>query len=157
MSDDPLNPRNITQPEKVLSVSPVNYRAWRDGYLPPTEHILIHNLIYEDARVLMSTGADAFSFWVVARGKLPTGASAKIFVKMIESQLEDIASDLAMQAEENDATEFSGPEQRRGAPVSTGSPERTATPETAPDVKPATADVSSQASTDETQTGDANG
>lgn len=53
----------------VLSV--VDYEAWRKGYLPPSEHILIDALSYREAKVLTGCDWGDFAFWIVVRGKRP--------------------------------------------------------------------------------------
>lgn len=98
--DDPLNPRNLADPSVVLSISPVNYKAWQEGYLPPSEHVLIHSLIYDGAKVLTSLRYEKFCFWVVTRGNIPTGTKGKLFVHMIESQMGYLMTDLAKQVDE---------------------------------------------------------
>jgi hypothetical protein len=61
-----MNERIITTP--VLS--PVDYVAWSKGYMPPSEHLLIDQLQFRDARVVMSIddGKEG-AFWLVVRGK----------------------------------------------------------------------------------------
>lgn len=46
----------------------VDYEAWKKGYMPPGEHILIHELSYEGARIVSSTAGSGFSWWLVVKG-----------------------------------------------------------------------------------------
>jgi len=46
----------------------VDYEAWKRGYVPPGEHVLIHELSYEGARVISSTCSKDFSWWLVIKG-----------------------------------------------------------------------------------------
>jgi len=47
----------------------VDYYAWNRGYTPPSEHVLIDQLSYRGARVVMASdwGKDG-AIWVVVRG-----------------------------------------------------------------------------------------
>lgn len=51
--------------------SVVDYEAWKKGYTPPSEHILIDQLAYRGARVAMMSdwGEEVGAFWVVVRGR----------------------------------------------------------------------------------------
>lgn len=57
-------------PERPPS-SVVDYEAWKRGYTPPSEHILIDQLAYRGARVVMSSdwGEELGAIWVVVRGR----------------------------------------------------------------------------------------
>lgn len=47
----------------------VDYAAWKKGYTPPCEHVLIDQLAYRGARVVsMSRVANNFSWWLVVNG-----------------------------------------------------------------------------------------
>lgn len=56
----------------------VDYDAWKRGYTPPSEHILIDQLAYRGARVIMSSdwGAQG-AVWVVVRNLNPDGKCRK--------------------------------------------------------------------------------
>lgn len=46
----------------------VDYDAWNRGYMPPTEHVLIDQLAYRGARVLMATDFGKHgAIWIVTR------------------------------------------------------------------------------------------
>ena len=49
-------------------LSPVNYEAWRNGYIPPSEHVLIHELMHEGAKVHTSFQNYGGGFWLVTKG-----------------------------------------------------------------------------------------
>lgn len=68
--------------EKPATV--VDYDAWNRGYMPPSEHILIDQLSYRGARVVLGSDWGDMAIWVVMRGKSPTPAMRKIMRKMIE-------------------------------------------------------------------------
>jgi len=57
-------------------LSPVDYDAWRRGYMPPSEHILIDELSFRGARVVSASTGPSLSYWLVMKGK-PTRASLK--------------------------------------------------------------------------------
>lgn len=73
----------------VLSV--VDYAAWEKGYMPPSEHILIDQLAYRGARVVMSAdyGPDE-AYWLVVRGKKITGRQLLTVRKAIADALDAI-------------------------------------------------------------------
>lgn len=98
--DDPLNPIKLSRGvvASVRAMSPVNYEAWQDGYQPPGDHVLIHNLMYEGAHVVSSLALDGFGFWVVVRGTL-AGKKGEVFRKMLESQIEDIVEHITVEPE----------------------------------------------------------
>lgn len=49
-------------------LSPVDYEAWGNGYMPPSEHVLIHELMYGGASVYSSTQHSSGGFWLVTKG-----------------------------------------------------------------------------------------
>lgn len=54
--------------EQQRRVGPVDYDAWRKGYMPPSEHVLIDQLAYRGARVIMATDfAEHGAIWIVTR------------------------------------------------------------------------------------------
>lgn len=56
-----------TREARPLSV--VDYDAWNRGYMPPSEHVLIDQLAYRGARVVMSSDWGSYgAVWVVVRG-----------------------------------------------------------------------------------------
>lgn len=51
------------------SPSPIDYEAWNRGYSPPSEHLLIHELTYNDARVIGKSGFEENEYWLVSKGE----------------------------------------------------------------------------------------
>lgn len=50
--------------------SPVDYDAWNRGYMPPSNHRLIHALMYEGAHVVGSSHVTAGEgWWIVIQGE----------------------------------------------------------------------------------------
>lgn len=70
-------------------LSPVDYAAWEKGYMPPSEHILIDQLAYRGARVVLGSDLGDMGFWVVMRGKWPSAAVRKKLREMLELVLEE--------------------------------------------------------------------
>lgn len=64
----------MSKPERVwpsqTPASPVDYGAWRRGYMPPSEHMLIHALQFEDARVAASMNFNGSTWWFVHGGDM---------------------------------------------------------------------------------------
>ena len=53
----------MARPETV-----VDYDAWKRGYMPPSEHVLIDQLAYRGAKVIMGSDfGDHGAIWVVTR------------------------------------------------------------------------------------------
>ncbi|MGI9297076.1 MAG: hypothetical protein ACR2QC_04160 [Gammaproteobacteria bacterium] len=46
-------------------MSVVDYAAWKRGYMPPTEHVLIHELEQERGKVIFRTSVDQGSMNIV--------------------------------------------------------------------------------------------
>ncbi len=68
-------------------LSPVDYDAWNRGYMPPSEHVLIHELIHEGAKVLCSDSAsNGFSWWLVGKGEHDI-EELEFMVKSLEMQI----------------------------------------------------------------------
>ena len=65
---------------------PVDYRAWKKGYMPPSEHLLIDQLAYRGAKVVMSSDdGERGAFWIVMRDMKPTGEmSLQIYAMLTE-------------------------------------------------------------------------
>lgn len=51
----------------------VDYDAWKRGYMPPSEHVLIDQLAYRGATVNTSSDLGDCAFWIVTRGFRPHG------------------------------------------------------------------------------------
>lgn len=70
----------MAKPETV-----VDYDAWNKGYTPPSEHILIDQLAYRGARVVMMCDhSKDGAFWIVARGIPLTPKMRKHMRNMME-------------------------------------------------------------------------
>lgn len=72
--------------------SVVDYDAWKRGYMPPSEHVLIDELSYRGATVnLSSNWGDELGFWVVAKGFRIYGDDAhrvwSLIAEIIEKQI----------------------------------------------------------------------
>ena len=76
----------MANPETV-----VDYAAWKRGYTPPSEHVLIDQLAYRGARVVLASdwGEKSIAFWVVMRGGRPSAAVRKAMRNMMELVFED--------------------------------------------------------------------
>ena len=59
-------------------LSVVDYAAWEKGYMPPSEHVLVHMLSHEGAKVCCSTSGSGFSWWLVVKGDVDRKKLAKI-------------------------------------------------------------------------------
>ena len=69
----------------------VDYEAWKRGYMPPSEHVLIDQLSYRGATVNQSSDWGEYAFWIVTRGFRPTGEKAlKIYEMMCDLVKEEI-------------------------------------------------------------------
>jgi hypothetical protein len=79
-----------------MGASVVDYAAWERGYTPPSEHILIDQLAYRGARVMMMSdfGDDLGAVWVVIRGKALTPAMRRSMRHMLEVFTDDKLDDL---------------------------------------------------------------
>ena len=51
-------------------MSVVDYDAWKRGYMPPTEHVLIHELSHEGAKVIAMSSIGKGTWWLVVKGDL---------------------------------------------------------------------------------------
>lgn len=94
--------------ENRLVVSIVDYAAWRKGYLPPSEHVLIHELSYEGARVVMSSSGRVGGWWLVVRGGTLNRRQAISARRALEDYVSDeeaprgreaVAADIFLEAE----------------------------------------------------------
>ena len=86
----------------MIVASVVDYDAWKRGYMPPTEHILIDQLAYRGARVIMmSDWGDKGAYWIVTRGKTLSAAVRKqirLALEMMEA--EDAAASVSIEHRE---------------------------------------------------------
>ena len=51
-----------------MGSSVVDYAAWKKGYMPPGEHVLIDQLAYRGAKVKFSSHVTDTEWWIVANG-----------------------------------------------------------------------------------------
>lgn len=79
----------------------VDYDAWKRGYMPPSEHILIDQLAYRGATVNTATDVGDYAFWIVTRGFRPHGD--KMF-KVYELLHEIVMEELELKRAETAAT-----------------------------------------------------
>lgn len=70
----------------VLSI--VDYAAWEKGYMPPSEHVLIDQLSYRGARVVMSSDMGDSAYWLVVRGTKLSGRVLLAVKRAIEDAIE---------------------------------------------------------------------
>lgn len=74
--------------------SVVDYDAWRKGYNPPSEHILIDALSYRDAKVVLASQSPELSFWfVIQQDAGMTRRKSKALLKMMKLVLDEIEED----------------------------------------------------------------
>lgn len=72
----------------VLSV--VDYDAWKKGYMPPSEHILIDQLAYRGARVVMSMDWGKHgAVWLVVRDLKLSREARKALLEALHMALEE--------------------------------------------------------------------
>lgn len=83
-------------------LSPVDYAAWSRGYMPPSEHVLIHHLQFDGARVVQSTtiGPGSSQVWVVALGAKCRGREGLKLLEAIYEAFVEIESKQAMTRED---------------------------------------------------------
>lgn len=75
----------MAKPETV-----VDYDAWNKGYTPPSEHVLIDQLAYRGARVVLASDwGEPGAFWIVMRGKRPSPAVRKAMREMLEIMFDE--------------------------------------------------------------------
>lgn len=73
-------------------ISPVDYDAWNKGYMPPTEHILIHKLQFERTKVVLSTMVSRDNqMWVVIEGPPLSRNARKAIRSLVAFWFEDEA------------------------------------------------------------------
>lgn len=70
--------------ETRFVASPVDYDAWRRGYMPPSEHILIDQLMFRGARPIMSMDMEGGgAWWLVIRGPYPSAKVRKAIMRLL--------------------------------------------------------------------------
>lgn len=77
-------------------MSPVDYEAWRKGYTPPTEHVLIHKLSLGELRVASGSQEPDREWWLVTRGDMPSRLGLAIFKLIAEWEDESQPADGAL-------------------------------------------------------------
>lgn len=65
----------------------VDYDAWRRGYMPPSEHVLIDKLAHRGARVKFSAHVTDTEWWIVSNGEFGI-AEAEHIMKNLELFIE---------------------------------------------------------------------
>lgn len=80
--------------------SPVDYEAWRNGYMPPTEHVLIHKLSVGEVKVIAMSdyGKDAGGWWLVVKGGKRLTAAQRKAMRYLMETMEEIEADEDMVA-----------------------------------------------------------
>lgn len=75
----------------MSTLSVVDYTAWNRGYMPPSEHILIHKLSHEGARVAFASwlGGDAHMWIVLEGGKALTNKQRKAMREFVLLMVDD--------------------------------------------------------------------
>lgn len=68
--------------------SVVDYDAWRKGYMPPSEHILIDQLSHRGAKVICASDHGDMAFWLVWRGDRPSRKVRKLMMEMMNIVLD---------------------------------------------------------------------
>lgn len=86
--------------ESVQTV--VAYESWRKGYMPPSEHILIDQLSYRGARVVMSSDFGDVAWWLVVRGEKLYGRKLLAVRAAIEAALDAMAEEKQIIPESTD-------------------------------------------------------
>ena len=78
----------------------VDYDAWKRGYMPPSEHVLIDQLAYRGARVMMSSDfGDHGAIWIVMRDINNLTPAARKALREIVSDVLDTAFDEKIKSE----------------------------------------------------------
>jgi|SRR6185312_4368343 len=81
---DPTSPTPREAPPPRYYLSPVDYEAWRKGYTPPSTHVLIHELMFNDAKPIMSSDSGgAGAWWFVVRGPFPSKEARLAIFKIL--------------------------------------------------------------------------
>lgn len=70
----------------------VDYDSWNKGYMPPSEHILIDQLSYRGARVVLGCDWGDLAMWVVIRGPTPNRAVRRAMREMVVMALENAST-----------------------------------------------------------------
>lgn len=88
------------------TLSVVDYDAWNKGYMPPSNHILIHKLSYEDAKVVISTSVSReHQMWIVIEGPPLTKAARKMLREVIKIWFDDEPEQIEAKPSEDDKTQ----------------------------------------------------
>lgn len=75
--------------QRIASV--IDYDAWKRGYMPPSEHVLIDQLAYRGATVNTATDLGDYAFWIVTRGFRPHGDKMmKVYELLHEIVMDEI-------------------------------------------------------------------
>jgi hypothetical protein len=77
------------------AMSPVNYKAWQEGYMPPSEHLLIDALSFRGAKVAFQSSMFGTEYWLVMKGKPVHGRRALAIINHIDETIMLMAEDAA--------------------------------------------------------------
>lgn len=80
-----------------MTESVVDYKAWEKGYMPPSEHVLIDQLSYRGARVVLGSDWGELAMWVVVRGPMPNREVRKAMCAMIEMAFDGVDDESSAQ------------------------------------------------------------
>lgn len=86
-----MRPEAVTRP----AASVVDYEAWQKGYTPPSEHVLIDQLAYRGARVVLSCDYGGTAYWLVLRGSNTRGKLMLSAMRAIEAAVETLGDEPA--------------------------------------------------------------
>lgn len=69
--------------------SPVDYEAWRKGYMPPSEHILIHKLHVGEVKVIASAEGGGSGWWLVVKGGKPLSPAQRKSIRFLMENMDE--------------------------------------------------------------------
>lgn len=113
----------MTEPR--FYASPVDYEAWRKGYMPPSEHVLIDALAHRGAKVISMAAVGDTAWWLVIQGKRPSRkqlqAVQRALLDMMDDELEVLPSSEAQNSSPSEASAGnSGLDERSQAAILAG-------------------------------------
>lgn len=82
-----------------MTNSVVDYDAWKRGYMPPSEHVLIDELSYRGAKVVCSSIGSSGGWWLVMKGEVDRKILTQIS-KQLHMTIEFLEEDEAAKAAE---------------------------------------------------------
>jgi hypothetical protein len=84
----------------------VDYKSWEKGYMPPSEHVLIDQLSYRGARVVMSSDFGDLAYWLVVRGEKLTGRKLLAVKRAIEEAIDALGEEQSEASESAPTTHY---------------------------------------------------